>query len=198
MTEFPKSLKSLKNILSLDIRKNPFNDINDIIDCLSKYQYLTDLKIDFSNSSQVQTLLNKIPNLLYINGKSTEDYITAVDVNKDFVDNISIEKKLPEFNDLFVMFQNNFQNENKEELAKELYDKFQNLINEEASKINSNNNTKELELKYNNSNMLEENEKLKSQIDVLNQENHKLQEKDYFHSHRCREEEIKEKKEAFN
>ena len=140
LTEFPKSLKSLKNILSLDIRKNPFNDINDIIDCLSKYQYLTDLKIDFSNSSQVQTLLNKIPNLLYINGKSTEDYITAVDVNKDFVDNISIEKKLPEFNDLFVMFQNNFQNENKEELAKELYDKFQNLINEEASKINSNNN----------------------------------------------------------
>ena len=140
LTEFPKSIKSLKNILSLDIRKNPFNDINDIIDCLSKYKYLTDLKIDFSNSSQVQTLLNKIPNLLYINGKSTEDYITAVDVNKDFVDNISIEKKLPEFNDLFVMFQNNFQNENKEELAKELYDKFQNLINEEASKINSNNN----------------------------------------------------------
>ena len=140
LTEFPKSIKSLKNILSLDIRKNPFNDINDIIDCLSKYKYLTDLKIDFSNSSQVQTLLNKIPNLLYINGKSTEDYITVVDVNKDFVDNISIEKKLPEFNDLFVMFQNNFQNENKEELAKELYDKFQNLINEEASKINSNNN----------------------------------------------------------
>ena len=60
------------------------------------------------------------------------------------------------------------------------------------------NNMKELELKYNNSNMLEENEKLKTQIDVLNQENHKLQEKDYFHSHRCREEEIKKLEKIIN
>ncbi len=32
--------------------------------------------------------------------------------------------------------------------------------------------------------------KLKLQIDLLNEENHKLKEKEYFHSHRCREEEI--------
>ena len=28
------------------------------------------------------------------------------------------------------------------------------------------------------------------QIDFLNEENHKLQQIDYFHSHRCREDEI--------
>ena len=161
LTEFPKSFTSLNNLLSIDIRKNPFKDINNVIDNLSKFKYLTDLKIDFSNSSQVQTLLNKVPNLLYINGKSTEDYINSVDVNKDFVDNISIEKKLPEFNDLFVLFQNNFQNENKEDLAKELHEKFQNLINEEANKINTNNNSGNLP------NYLLANNIIKSEINLI-------------------------------
>ena len=139
LTNLPQNLIAIKNLISLDLRKNSFKDINKTINLLSKFQYLTDLKLDFSNSSQVQNLLNKIPNLLFINGKSTEDFITSIDVNKNYIDDISIEKKLPEFNDLFVLFQNNFQNENQEELAKNIYDKFQNLINEEAIKINKSN-----------------------------------------------------------
>ena len=144
LTFLPENLHSLKNIISLDLRKNAFKDINTIIDFISQYKYLTDLKIDFSNSSQVQTLLNKIPNLLFINHKSTEEYITPIDVSKDILDQIAIEKKLSEFNDLFVIFQNNFQNENKEDLSKDLHERFQNLINDEANKINENNNGKNL------------------------------------------------------
>ena len=144
LTILPENLKLLKNLISLDIRKNSFKDINNIIDYISQYKYLTDLKIDFTSSSQVQTLLNKVPNLLYINGKSTEEYITPIDINKDLLDSIAIEKKLNEFNDLFVIFQNNFQNENKEDLSKDLHERFQNLINEEANKINENNNGKNL------------------------------------------------------
>ena len=144
LTTLPENLKSLQNLISLDLRKNNFKDINEIIEFVSQYKYLSDLKLDFSNSSQVQTLLNKIQNLLYINGKSTEEYITPIDINKNIVDEIAIEKKLNEFNDLFVIFQNNFQNENKEELSKDLYERFQNLINEEANKINKNNNGKNL------------------------------------------------------
>ena len=144
LTTLPENLKSLQNLISLDLRKNNFKDINEIIEFVSQYKYLSDLKLDFSNSSQVQTLLNKIHNLLYINGKSTEEYITPIDINKNVVDEIAIEKKLNEFNDLFVIFQNNFQNENKEELSKDLYERFQNLINEEANKINENNNGKNL------------------------------------------------------
>jgi hypothetical protein len=144
LTTLPENLKSLQNLISLDLRKNNFKDINEIIEFVSQYKYLSDLKLDFSNSSQVQTLLNKIHNLLYINGKSTEEYITSIDINKNIVDEIAIEKKLNEFNDLFVIFQNNFQNENKEELSKDLYERFQNLINEEANKINKNNNGKNL------------------------------------------------------
>ena len=144
LTVFPEKLNILKSIISLDIRKNAFKDINKVIENISSYKYLTDLKIDFSNSSQVQILLNKIPNLLFINGKSTEEYINPFDINKEFIDEIAIEKKLNEFNDLFVIFQNNFQNENKEDLSKDLYERFQNLINDEANKINENNNGKNL------------------------------------------------------
>jgi len=144
LTFLPENLLTLKNLISLDLRKNAFKDINNIIDFISKYKYLTDLKIDFSSSSQVQTLLKKIPNLLFINNKSTEEYINPIDINKDILDEISIEKKLNEFNDLFVIFQNNFQNENKDDLSKDLYERFQNLINNEANKINESNNGKNL------------------------------------------------------
>ena len=148
LTFLPDNFLSFKNLISLDLRKNSFKDINNIIDFLSQYKYLTDLKIDFSSSSQVQTLLNKIPNLLFINNKSTEEYINPIDINKDILDEISIEKKLNEFNDLFVIFQNNFQNENKEDLSKDLHERFQNLINNEANKINENNKGKNLKNFY--------------------------------------------------
>ena len=148
LTFLPDNFLSFKNLISLDLRKNSFKDINNIIDFLSQYKYLTDLKIDFSSSSQVQMLLNKIPNLLFINNKSTEEYINPIDINKDILDEISIEKKLNEFNDLFVIFQNNFQNENKEDLSKDLHERFQNLINNEANKINENNKGKNLKNFY--------------------------------------------------
>ena len=144
LTFLPENLLTLKNLISLDLRKNAFKDMNNIIDFLSKYKYLTDLKIDFSSSSQVQTLLKQIPNLLFINNKSTEEYINPIDINKEILEEISIEKKLNEFNDLFVIFQNNFQNENKDDLSKDLYERFQNLINNEANKINESNNGKNL------------------------------------------------------
>ena len=148
LTFLPDNFLSFKNLISLDLRKNSFKDINNIIDFLSQYKYLTDLKIDFSSSSQVQMLLNKIQNLLFINNKSTEEYINPIDINKDILDEISIEKKLNEFNDLFVIFQNNFQNENKEDLSKDLHERFQNLINNEANKINENNKGKNLKNFY--------------------------------------------------
>jgi hypothetical protein len=68
----------------------------------------------------------------------------------------------------------------------------------QMNKFVGDNNMKELEMKYDSANLKDENEKLKVQIEVLNQENHKLQEKDYFHSHRCREEEIKKLEKIIN
>ena len=50
-------------------------------------------------------------------------------------------------------------------------------------------NKEELKLRYNNENIQEQNNKLLTQIDFLNKENHRLREIDHFHTHRCKEEE---------
>ena len=52
-------------------------------------------------------------------------------------------------------------------------------------------NKEEIQIRYNSENMKEQNEKLQSQIDFLNKENHRLNELNDFHNHRCREEEVK-------
>ena len=74
-----------------------------------------------------------------------------------------------------------------------------NKVSNRDSEINSlqmnkfigDDNKEELKIKYNAENLKEINDKLQAQIDFLNEENHKLQSIEYFHTHRCREEEIK-------
>ena len=140
LTELPKNIFSLKNLISLDLRKNNFKDVNSIIDNVStSLKYITELKIDFNNSSQIQNLLSKIPNLLYINGKNTSNYISSIDVNKNILEQIDMQKKLSEFNDLFVLFQNNFQSANQTDLVNNITEKFQKLINEEGNNISNGN-----------------------------------------------------------
>jgi hypothetical protein len=52
-------------------------------------------------------------------------------------------------------------------------------------------NKQELKIRYNVDILEMENEKLKRQNEFLNNENHKLNSIDYFHTHRCREEEVR-------
>lgn len=52
-------------------------------------------------------------------------------------------------------------------------------------------NREEIKAKYQSEFYAMQNEKLLNQIDFLNRENHRLNAIDYFHNHRCREEEIK-------
>ena len=56
--------------------------------------------------------------------------------------------------------------------------------------LNENNN-EEIKVKYKSEFIQSQNEKLLTQIDFLNRENHRLGAIDYFHNHRCREEEVK-------
>ena len=52
-------------------------------------------------------------------------------------------------------------------------------------------NNEEIKIKYKSEFFALQNEKLLNQIDFLNKENHRLNAIDYFHNHRCRQEEIK-------
>ena len=65
------------------------------------------------------------------------------------------------------------------------------INNLQMNKFIGDENREELKIKYNAENLKEINDKLQAQIDFLNEENHKLQGIEYFHTHRCREEEIK-------
>ena len=65
------------------------------------------------------------------------------------------------------------------------------INNLQMNKFIGDDNREELKIKYNAENLKEINDKLQAQIDFLNEENHKLQAIEYFHTHRCREEEVK-------
>ena len=85
----------------------------------------------------------------------------------------------------------NEQESNIQTLRNNLSNRDSEINNLQMNKFIGDENKEELKIKYNAENLKEINEKLQAQIDFLNEENHKLQGIEYFHTHRCREEEIK-------
>ena len=85
----------------------------------------------------------------------------------------------------------NEQESNIQTLRNKISNRDSEINNLQMNKFIGDDNREELKIKYNAENLKEINEKLQAQIDFLNEENHKLQSIEYFHTHRCREEEIK-------
>ena len=83
------------------------------------------------------------------------------------------------------------QESNIQTLRNKISNRDSEINNLQMNKFIGDDNREELKIKYNAENLKEINEKLQAQIDFLNEENHKLQSIEYFHTHRCREEEIK-------
>ena len=139
LSSFPDSLLKFENLISLDIRKNKFENIDDLIEKISKFKYLSELKFDFTSPNQVQNLLLKSPQIILINGKSTIDYVNNLEITEEQINNVSLKKFLPIYNNIFTSMQTQFQ-KNNSNLSNEFHNQFQNLINEEATNINSNDN----------------------------------------------------------
>ena len=85
----------------------------------------------------------------------------------------------------------NEQESNIQTLRNKVSNRDSEISNLQMNKFIGDENKEELKIKYNAENLKEINDKLQAQIDFLNEENHKLQSIEYFHTHRCREEEIK-------
>ena len=85
----------------------------------------------------------------------------------------------------------NEQESNIQTLRNKVSNRDSEINNLQMNKFIGDENREELKIKYNAENLKEINDKLQAQIDFLNEENHKLQGIEYFHTHRCREEEIK-------
>lgn len=130
LQEFPTILLSFKRLASFDLRNNQFSDFEKVVQILTGFNSLTDLKIDLTDQNQVLMILSQIPKLILLNGKSTKDAVTIVDVDEKDIEEISLQNELPVFNEVV-----NKLNE-KENLGDPKFaETFQAKLYEEAEKI---------------------------------------------------------------
>ncbi len=125
---FPKQLMELKKITSLDIRNNQFSNFEILVESLTIYNNLSDLKIDLTDQNQVLLILSQIPKLILLNGKSTKDAITIIDIDEKDIEEISLQNDLPLYTEI-VNKLNSIENQ------KNFINDFQNKLYEEAEKV---------------------------------------------------------------
>ena len=97
---FPNELLTFKNLSSLDIRNNHFSDFELLVEKLLNFNNLTDLKMDLNDQNQVLTILTRIQKLLFLNGESTKNAVSIVDIDEKDIENISLKNDLPLYNDI--------------------------------------------------------------------------------------------------
>lgn len=97
------------------------------MELLTSFPNLTDLKIDLTDQNQVLLILSQIPKLIMLNGKSTKDAVTIVDVDEKDIEHISLQNDLPYLTEIV----NKLNTDNDQEFI----DEFQSGLNDEALKI---------------------------------------------------------------
>ena len=148
---FPKVLLNFKKLISFDLRNNNFIDFESLSEDLSTYNNLTDLKVDLSDQNQVLLILSQIPKLIFLNGKSTKEAVTIVDLEEKDIQDISLQNEVETFNDIINKLNereeqlniknnkdNNNDNSNNESSISIFSNDFQNKLYEEAENIKNN------------------------------------------------------------
>ena len=128
LEKFPKIFLNFKKLISFDLRNNNFIDFESLSEDLSNYPNLTDLKIDLTDQNQVLMILSQIPKLIFLNGKSTKDAITIVDVDEKDIEDISLQNDLQIYNDIVNKI-------NEKESDQIFVTNFQNKLYDEAEKV---------------------------------------------------------------
>jgi hypothetical protein len=124
---FPNIFFNMKNLTTLDARNNSFNNFEEVVENLLKFRNLIDLKIDLIEQNQVLLILEKLPKLILLNGKSTKESVTIVDLDEKEIEKYSLQNELPLFTDI-VNKLNNINNDN-------FLETFQQKLFNEAEKI---------------------------------------------------------------
>ena len=145
---FPKILLNFKKLVSFDLRNNNFLDFESLAESLSTYNNLTDLKVDLVDQNQVLLILSQIPKLIFLNGKSTKEAVTIVDVDEKDIQDISLQNEVESFNDIINKLnereeqlniknnqESNKDDDNNESSISIFSTEFQNKLYEEAEKI---------------------------------------------------------------
>ena len=128
LTTFPKILLNLKKISIMDIRNNNFEDFESLVNDLTNFTELSDLKIDLKDQNEVLLILDKIQSLILLNGKSTKDATSIIDIEEKDIEDISLQHDLPLYTEIIKKLNSNNAYQN-------LVNDFQAKLYEEAEKV---------------------------------------------------------------
>ena len=153
LSKLPLEISFLTCLSKLDIRNNNFSNFEDTVNVLTTIKSLTELNIDLIDSNEAILVLNKLPNVQILNGRSTKEE----DDDDDEINEIEEEEYKQDEN-----------NSNNKYLygQMEQIEEIKNLeSNSENTSIDNNNNSSG---NKNNNNNVNGNEDLNNVIDNAN------------------------------
>ena len=140
ITKVPENLSYLTNLKYLSLLNNPLDDYQSVGRSLSTIPKLTELKLDLTTQEHAYLILSQLPNLLFLNGKSTsdddeEEDKNQIDLNDPESDKSSLKSEIPNFNSVTNRITQilNQRNEKKDDF----YSEFQGILEKQINLINN-------------------------------------------------------------
>ena len=139
ITKLPDDLSFLTNLKYLSLLNNPLENYELIGRSLSTLPKLTELKLDLTTQEHAYLILSQLPNLLFLNGKSTSDDElddkNQIDLNETETDKSSLKSEIPNFNSVTNKITQILTQRN--EKTDEFYTEFQSILQKEINVINN-------------------------------------------------------------
>ena len=139
ITKLPEDLSFLINLKYLSLLNNPLENYELIGRSLSTMPKLTELKLDLTTQEHAYLILSQLPNLLFLNGKSTSDDElddkNQIDLNDTETDKSSLKSEIPNFNSVTNKITQILTQRN--EKTDEFYTEFQSILQKQINIINN-------------------------------------------------------------
>ena len=138
ITKLPDNLSYLTNLKYLSLLSNPLEDYEGIGKSLSTLPKLTELKLDLTTQENAYLILSQLPDLLFLNGKSTsddDDEKNQIDLNDTETDKSSLKSEIPNFNSVTNRITQILTQ--KKEKTDEFYTEFQGILEKQINLMNN-------------------------------------------------------------
>ena len=139
ITKLPENLSFLTNLKYLSLLNNPLENYELIGRSLSTLPKLSELKLDLTTQEHAYLVLSQLPNLLFLNGKSTSDdeldEKNQIDLNDTETDKSSLKSEIPNFNSVTNKITQILTQRN--EKTDEFYTEFQSILQKQINLINN-------------------------------------------------------------
>ena len=139
ITKLPENLSFLTNLKYLSLLNNPLENYELIGRSLSTLPKLSELKLDLTTQEHAYLILSQLPNLLFLNGKSTSDdeldEKNQIDLKDTETDKSSLKSEIPNFNSVTNKITQILTQRN--EKTDEFYTEFQSILQKQINFINN-------------------------------------------------------------